>query len=187
MHNGHEAATKSPTQPNQASSKTLAVAQQSNSDISQAEQLGIDYVRSFPFPPHARVAGYLLNADIGPISYGFLHGADPQRGENFVTFQAIGVDSGGGYDLVRTAAGVAYVIVTYASHARERGLDHLKNHIQANPDHYAVRSLILGSPWPHTEVMIDQIEAGWRRRLAPEHARQRLETLCMALAELKRT
>lgn len=87
---------------------------------------------------------------------------------------------------MRSIAGVAYVIVTYASHARERGLRHLKDHIGANPDYYAARSLVLDNPWPHTQEMIDQLEAGWRRRLAPQQAQQRLETLHRALTEVTR-
>lgn len=182
----HEAAIESAQQSVQGASKAPASIEQPSSELSLADKLGIQYVTSFPFAPDARVAGYLIKADIGPTSYGFLYGADLPSGENFVTFEAIGVDSRGGYDIVRTAAGVAYVIVTYASHARERGLRHLKDHIGANPDHYAARSLILGNPWPHTQEMIDQIEAGWKRRLAPLQAQQRLETLHRALAEVKR-
>lgn len=139
----------------------------------------------FPFAPGVRFAGYLIKADIGPISYGSLHGADLPPDENFVTFEAIGVDARRGYDILRSAAGVAYVIVTYASHARERGLSHLKDHIGANPDHYAARSIILDNPWRHTQAMIDQLEVGWKRLLAPLQAQQRIETLHQAFAEVK--
>jgi len=186
MHIIHEAVIESAQQPGQAALKIPTLTEQSSSELSQADQLGIQYVTSFPFAPDARVAGYLIKADIGPISYGYLYGADLPPDENFVTFEAIGVDSRGGYDLVRSAAGVAYVIVTYASHARERGFRHLKDHIGANPDHYAARSLILDNPWPHTQEMIDRLEAGWKRCLAPLQASQRLETLHSALAEVKR-
>jgi len=186
MHITHEAVTQAAKQPAQAAPQTPEFVEQSSSELSLADKLGIQYVTSFPFAPDARVAGYLIKADIGPTSYGFLYGTDLPPGENFVTFEAIGVDSRGGYDMVRAAAGVAYVIVTYASHARERGLSHLKDHIGANPDHYAARSLILASPWPHTQEMIDQLEAGWKRRLAPAQAEQHIETLHKALAEVKR-
>lgn len=186
MHSIHEAVIESAQQPAQAAPQTRTLIEQSSSELSRADRLGIQYVTSFPFAPDCRVAGYLIKADIGPTSYGFLYGADLPPDENFVTFEAIGVDSRGGYDLVRSAAGVAYVIVTYASHARERGLSHLKYHIGANPDHYAARSLILANPWPHTQEMIDQLEAGWKRRLAPAQAEQRIETLHKALAEVKR-
>lgn len=186
MHIIHEAVIESAQQPNQAAPKIPTLSEQSSTELSQADQLGIQYVTAFPFAPDARVAGYLIKADIGPTSYGFLYGTDLPPDKNFVTFEAIGVDSRGGYDMVRSAAGVAYVIVTYASHARERGLGHLKDHIGANPDHYAARSLILDNPWTHTQEMIDQLEAGWKRRLAPLQAQQRLETLNKALAEMKR-
>lgn len=185
MHTIHEAVIESAQQPAQAVPQSSALFEQSNGELSRAEALGVQYVKSFPFAPDARVDGYLTKADIGPTSYGFLHGADLPPGENFVTFEAIGVDSRGGYDIVRSAAGVGYVIVTYASHARERGLGHLKDHIGANPDYYAARSLILGNPWPHTEEMIDHLEAGWKRRLAPLQAQQRLETLYRALSDVK--
>lgn len=186
MHLVHEAVIETSLQPATVEQPTKTVNEQSSGEPSRAEQLGIQYVQSFPFAPDARVAGCLIKADIGPTSYGFLHGADLPPGKNFVTFEAIGVDSRGGYEMVRTAAGVAYVIVTYAPHARERGLRHLKDHIGANPDHYAARSLILASPWPHTQEMIDQLEAGWKRRLAPAQAEQRIKTLHKALAEVKR-
>lgn len=186
MHLNYEAVIESAQQPAQAAQNTRTAIEQSSNELSAADQLGIQYVSSFPFAPDARVAGYLIKADIGPTSYGFLYGADLPPSKNFVTFEAIGTDSRGGYDVVRSAAGVAYVIVTYASHARERGMNHLKEHIGANPDHYAARSLILGNPWPHSQEMIDQLEAGWRRRLTPLQAQQRLETLHQALAEVKR-
>lgn len=185
MHLIHEAVSEVAQQPAQADVSVKASSEQPSCDPTLAEQLGIDYVRSYPFAPDARVAGYLIKADIGPISYGFLHGADLPPGKNYVRFEAIGVDSRGGYEMVRTAAGVAYVIVTYAAHARERGLNHLKEHIGANPDHYAARSLILGTPWRHNQEMIDQLAAGWKRRLSPSQAQDRIETLHKAMAEVK--
>lgn len=185
MHLVHEAVTDPAQQPAHAGLIVTAQNQQPSAELSKAEHLGIEYVQSFPFAPDARVTGYLIKADIGPTSYGFLYGADLPPGKNFVTFEAIGVDSRGGYEMVRTAAGVAYVIVTYAPHARERGLRHLKEHIGANPDHYAARSLILGNPWPHTQEMIDQLKAGWERCLGPLQAERRLETLHRAMAEVR--
>ena len=187
MHNIHEAVTESAHETTPGAPPFPAQAQQSRSEIIDAEQLGIERTQSIRFAPDARVAGFLVSADIGPTSFGFPHGPDLPLGENFVTFEAIGIDTSGTYHLVRTAAGVAYAIVTYAPHARKRGLDHLKDHIVANPDHYAVRSLILNSPWPHSPEMIELLEAGWRRRLSSEQARQRLETLTAALAEVQRT
>ena len=182
----HEAVIESAQQPSQAAQKIPALTEQSSSELSQADHLGIQYATSFPFAPGAQVAAYLIKADIGPISYGHLYGTDLAPGANFVTFEAIGVDLRRGYDIVRTAAGVAYVIVTYASHARERGLSHLREHIGANPDHYAARSFILSDPWPHTQQMIDQLEAGWKPRWGHDQAQQRLETLHLALGEIKR-
>jgi len=185
VHTIHEVVIESAQQSAQAAPQSSALVEHSNDELSLVETLGIQYAKSFPFAPDARVAGYLTKADIGPTSYGFLHGADLPTGENFVTFEAIGVDARGGYDIVRSAAGVGYVIVTYALHARERGLGLLRDHIGANPDHYAARSLILGNPWPHTQEMINQLEAGWRRRLAPLQAGQRLDTFHRALAVVK--
>lgn len=183
----HEPVIEPGRQPARPEPRILKLSEQSNGEPSAAEKLGIQYVQSFPFAPDARVGGCLTKADIGPISYGFLHGADLPPDDNFVKFEAIGIDSRGGYELVRSAAGVAYVIVTYASHARDRGLKHLKEHIGANPNHYAARALILDCPWPHTPEMIDQIEAGWKRRLAPHQVKERLATLHSALASLNRT
>lgn len=170
MHITQETGARSPQQSVYAKSHTPARTAKSDGELSQAERISLDHVQSRRFATAARVGGYLLRADIGPNSFGFLYGADLPLGENFVSFEAIGFDSRGGYDLVRSASGLAYVIVTYALHARERGLDHLASHIGANPDHYAARSLILGKPWPHTQAMIDQLEAGWRRHLPPQYA-----------------
>lgn len=181
----HDAVIESAQQPAQATPQTPVLNGQSSSELSQADKLGIQYVTSFPFAPNARIAGYLIKADIGPTSYGFLYGADLPLDENFVTFEAIGFDTRDGYDIVRSAAGVAYVIVTYASHARECGLGHLKAHIGANPDYYATRSLILDNPWPHSQAMIDQLEAGWRRRLPAPRSARRIETLHAALKSLQ--
>lgn len=99
----------------------------------------LNFARRKAFLPAARVAGFLVNADIGPISWGELHGADQQPGDEFVRFEAVGVDHRNGYELVRTADGAAYVVVTYADHAKVRGLTHLREHIAANPDWYAAR------------------------------------------------
>lgn len=186
MHIIHEAVIESAHRPSQDGQKTSALCEQGDGELSQAEKLGIQYVQSFPFAPDARVAGCLTKADIGPTSYGFLHGADLPPGENFVSFEAIGVDSRGGYEIVRSATGVGYVIVTYAPHARERGLRLLKDHIGANPDYYAAWSLNLNLPWEHTQEMIDQLEAGWKRRLTAHTAQQRIETLHQALTNMKR-
>lgn len=185
MHTVHEAVIEPALRPSQHAPRTSSTNQQADGEPSLAEKLGIQYVQSFPFAPDARVAGCLTKADIGPTSYGFVHGADLPPGENFVTFEAIGIDSRGGYELVRSAAGVAYVIVTYAPNARERGLRLLKDHIGANPDFYAALSLNLNLPWKHTQEMIDQLEAGWKRRLTAHTAQQRIRTLHQALVDLK--
>jgi len=86
---------------------------------------------------------------------------------------------------VRSAAGVAYVIVTYGAHAREFGLSHLKNYIGTIPYQSAERSLIRDNPWPHMLAMIDQREASWKRCLVPLQAQQRTYTLHQAFAEVK--
>lgn|GEM_PF-6229130 len=99
----------------------------------------IEYARQETFLPDARVAGVLVNADIGPVSFGELFGADRPAGQEFVRFEAVGIDNRNGYDIVRTAQGVAYAIVTFAEHAKQRGMSHLKAHIVANPDFYAGR------------------------------------------------
>lgn len=185
MHLKHDRDIASVSHSKRAQSAFQTLEQHSSDAPSAAEKRGLEYVRTFPFAPDARVSGYLLKADIGPVSFGYLHGADSHAEHSFVRFEAIGIDSRGGYDIVRSAAGVGYVIVTYAPHARKCGLNHLKDHIGANPDHYAARALIIDSPWPHTQDMINQLEAGWKRRLAPHRAQQRLETLHSALAEIK--
>lgn len=185
MHLDHYSDITSVSRARRAQNAFQTLEQHPSSDLSPAEKRGLDYVRSFPFAPDARISGYLIRADISPVSFGYLHGADLSADHSFVRFEAVGIDSRGGYDIVRSAIGVAYVIVTYAPHARMRGLHHLKDHIGANPDHYAARALILESPWPHTQEMIDQLEAGWKRRLSPLQALQRIETLHQALAEVK--
>lgn len=184
MHLDHDAGTASATLPHLVQSSTAISQQQSNDGLSPAEQLGIEYVASFPFASDARVAGYLIKADIGPTSYGHLFGFDLPPDRNFVKFEAIGVDTRGGYEIVRSAAGVAFVIVTYAAHARDRGLSHLREHIGANPDYYAARSLALRTPWKHTQEMIDQLEAGWKRMLTKHAAQKRIDTLHRAQASI---
>jgi hypothetical protein len=156
----------------------------SDARLSLSEMRNLNYARTFPFAPDARVVGFLLNADIGPTSYGRLYRCDLGEDSQFVQFEVIGLDNRASYDIVRTAAGVAYVIVAYAQHARERGLAHLEEHISANPDFYAARSLTLPLPWPHAQVMTDRLEASWRRRLSPSTAESRIAALRMALEEL---
>lgn len=98
----------------------------------------VRYALSKVFAPDAHVLGVLTDADIGPISYGTLFGNDSvaTNGE-FIRFTAVGTDNRNGYDIVKAATGHAFAIVTYAEHARERGLAHLKAHIRCNPDCYA--------------------------------------------------
>lgn len=90
------------------------------------------------FAPEANVLGVLIEADIGPISFGFLYGNDSvaQDGE-FICFKAVGTDNRNGYDIVKTAAGHSFVVVTYAEHARARGLSFLQAHIRCNPAYYS--------------------------------------------------
>lgn len=76
MHITHEAVIESAQRPSQAAPPTQTLIKQSSAELSEADHLGIQYVTSFPFAPDARVAGYLIKADIGPTSYGFLYGAD---------------------------------------------------------------------------------------------------------------
>lgn len=102
-------------------------------------EAAIRYAASEIFLPDARVAGVLVDADIGPISYGKLYGADRPAGQEFIRFQAVGTDHRNGYDIVRSASGKAYAIVTYASHAMDRKMQHLKEHIAANQDWYQSR------------------------------------------------
>lgn len=109
-----------------------------------AEQIAISFAKKTRFRPEARVAGVLVNADVGPVCWGELHGADRPKGQEFVRFEAVGVDKRNGYDIVKTADGVAYAIVTFATHAKERGMTLLKSHIAANQDWYAVR---LAATW----------------------------------------
>lgn len=95
MHIIHEAVIEAAQQPAKAAPKTTTLTEQSSSELSLADHLGIQYVQSFPFAPDAQVAGYLIKADIGPTSYGFLHGTDLPPDEIFVIFKAIGVDARG--------------------------------------------------------------------------------------------
>ena len=159
MHNFQRSSFEKTQQsrPDVFASETAAVPV--NTNLSRIERDVLDFAWSFRFATDARVSGYLINADIGPTSYGHLYGADMPPGENFITFEAIGIDWRGGYDIVRTRSGVAYVIVTYTPHARERGLSLLKRHIGANPGHYAALSRILGEPWPYMQQMISHLHA----------------------------
>lgn len=96
------------------------------------------YALSQVFAPDTHVLGVLVDADIGPVSYGTLFGNDSvAKDGEFIRFTAVGTDNRNGYSIVKTDAGHAYAIVSYAEHARERGLSHLKAHIQANPAYYA--------------------------------------------------
>lgn len=113
--------------------------------------------RNVQFDTNARVAGYLLQADVGPVTHGYLFSADLPPAQNFVHLKAMGIDHQKGFDLVRCAPGVAYVIVSYANHARERGLRLLKYHIGANPDYYANLARVLSSPWQEFQTMVDDL------------------------------
>ena len=78
-------------QSKRAQNAFQALEQQPSNEVSPAEKLGLDYVRTFPFAPDAKVGGYLIKADIARVSFGYLHGADAEH--SFVRFEAIGVDS----------------------------------------------------------------------------------------------
>lgn len=185
MHSNHITDQRSVCQASLAKCSPTIGAEPSDYEPSTAEKLGLEYVRSFPFAEDARVGGYLVQADVGPVTYGHLYGADLPDERNFAKLEVIGIDNRGGYDLVRSATGLAFVIVTYAPHARDKGLSHLKEHIGANPDYYAARALALSAPWPHCQAMIDHLKAAWERRFRPPVALQRYNDLQLALAALK--
>ena len=133
--------------------------------------------RCCQFPPGARVIGFLLDADIGPTSYGQLYRFDSDTADQFVQFEVVGFDRCAGYDIVRGSSGDAYAIVTYAGHAQDRGMSHLKEHIAANTDWYAARSLKAVSPWVHSGPMVEHLEASWRSSLSPLKAESRIAAL----------
>lgn len=112
-----------------------------------ALQTSVDVAIRQVFLPDARVAGVLVNADIGPVCWGDLHGADRPPGQEFIRFEAVGIDHRNGWTLVRSAEGVAYVVVSYAPHAARRGMSHLREHIAVNPGWYSER---LASTWGKT-------------------------------------
>ncbi|MFP3637691.1 hypothetical protein [Paraburkholderia sp. SIMBA_054] len=119
--------------------KTGAAAPKGDSaGVATADELRcLEYARSTVFRPDANIRGFLLKADIGPISFGHVYGDDSRESGEFCRFTAIGVDSRVGYEIVRVAEGGAYCIVSYADYAKDRGLRFLREHIAANPDHYA--------------------------------------------------
>lgn len=104
-----------------------------------SDAAAVRYARNSTFLPDARVTGFLTDADIGRFCVGTLHGADQKPGGEFVRFEAVGLDNRNGYELVKTAEGVAYVIVAYADYAKERGISHLQEHMRINADFYADR------------------------------------------------
>lgn len=121
-----------------------------NASLALSGAADLSAARCCQFPPGARVIGFLLDADIGPTSYGQLYEIDSDTADQFVQFDVVGFDHCAGYDIVRASSGVAYAIVTYAEHAQGRGMSHLKEHIAANADWYAARSLNVVSPWVHS-------------------------------------
>jgi len=148
--------------------------------IAAGDTRNLSHARSNSFPVDARVAGFLLEADVGPISYGVLYSIAPGGVSEFVRVDTIGIDHYAGYDIVRAATGVAYAIVGYASHAAERGLDHLREHIAINADTYAARSLSAKVPWLHSKAMLEHLEASWRSRLSPLRSDSRIAALRQA-------
>lgn len=140
----------------------------------------LSYARTISFPADARVAGFLLDADIGPMSYGMLYNVDQGDEGEFVQVDVIGIDHCEGYDIVRAATGVAYAIVAYAPHAEERGFTHLKEHISVNADYYAARALSAAAPWLHAKPMVDHLEASWRKRFSQLRSDSRIAALKQA-------
>lgn len=136
----------------------------SNTLTAAGDGCDLSCAHSVAFPPEARVAGLLLEADIGPISYGMLYSAAPGTKGGFVRVDVIGIDHYAGYDIIRAATGVAYAIVGYACHAQDRGLSHLKEHISVNSDWYAARPLSAAVPWLHAKPMVEHLKATWRDR-----------------------
>jgi len=116
----------------------------SDCDRQAAEQQAISVAKRARFLPDARVVGVLVNADIGPVCWGELHGADRPNGQEFVRFEAVGTDNRNGYDIVKTADGVAYAIVSFSAHAKDRGMAHLQSHLAVNKGWYAAR---LATTW----------------------------------------
>lgn len=76
-----------PTDPRSTCQRGLAkcspakAAEQSDFEPSSAEKLGLEYVQSIPFAEDARVGGYLVQADVRPITYGYLYGANPPEAD----------------------------------------------------------------------------------------------------------
>lgn len=156
----------------------------SNTLIAAGDLGDLSSARTASFPLEARVAGFLLDADIGPTSYGVLYSIAPGKQGEFVHVDVIGIDHYAGYDIIRAAAGVAYAIVEYAGHAQERGLSHLKEHIAVNADWYAARSLSAAVPWLHAKPMVKHLEDSWRRRLSQLKADSRIAALLQAQEHL---
>ena len=67
-----------------------------------SNELSILYAKRTRFSADARVAGVLVNADIGPVCWGELHGADRPPGQEFVRFEAVGVDNRNGWEPLKT-------------------------------------------------------------------------------------
>ena len=82
-----------------------------------------------------RVVGVLVNADIAAgMCYGDLHHGDRPTGDEFVSFKPLGVDKRNGYNIVVSESGIGHVIVSFADHAKARGMGQLKAHIAYNPE-----------------------------------------------------
>lgn len=99
----------------------------------------IDYARSQHFSIEGvRVVGVLVNADIAAgMCYGDLYHGDRPAGYEFVSFAAVGADNRNGYNIVIAEGGIGHVIVTFAEHAKIRGMGQLKAHIACNPKYYS--------------------------------------------------
>lgn len=152
----------------------------SNALIAAGDGCDLSCARSVSFPPEARVAGLLLEADIGPTSYGVLYSNLTSEKGEFVRVDVIGIDHYAGYDIIRAATGVAYVIVGYACHAHGRRLSHLIEHISVNADWYAARALSAAVPWLHAAPMVELLEATWRKRHSQLKADSRIAALHQA-------
>ena len=86
----------------------------------------IEYAKTLPFMVEAKVRGFLLQADIGPICYGYVYGCAIYPEGTFIRFAANGTDDQQGFNLVRSIYGGAFVIISFASHALEAGLSRLE-------------------------------------------------------------
>jgi hypothetical protein len=104
--------------------------------MTTTENISLACAKRARFLPDAAVVGFLLNADIFSIGFGNIYANDSFTDGEFIRFTSLGTDNRNGWDIVKTTIG-NFVIVTFAEHAKERGLCLLKQHIAINPEYYA--------------------------------------------------